>query len=273
MLCMLFRKHLSGAVLKALSRTGLKGFLLLLFYAVNEIGYRLLWTVAVYIMAAYSNIILIDDNNVIIDSIKRVDNLKSSVREILPGREYISPPPQEKLDLTTISADEAARAVFSKPSGIPLSSAILKTLEGVSPLVCRELALIATGGDPHLEEAKANTVYSLAFFLDQLKLRIEKNMAEPYIYYDKEGSPVDFCFMPLAQYSGAAKAVRFDTLSEALDEFYFEKDRLLRINSRASDLFKLVNKLSERTARKWRRSVRSLSRARTGSLKDICGAY
>lgn len=269
MLCMLFRKHLSGAVLKGIEQNGLERVLLLRFDAVNEIGDRVLRTVAVEIMAAYSNIILIDDNNVIIDSIKRVDNLKSSVREILPGREYISPPPQEKLDLTTISADEAARAVFSKPSGIPLSSAILKTLEGVSPLVCRELALIATGGDPHLEEAKANTVYSLAFFLDQLKLRIEKNMAEPYIYYDKEGSPVDFCFMPLAQYSGAAKAVRFDTLSEALDEFYFEKDRLLRINSRASDLFKLVNKLSERTARKLEAQRAELEQSEDRELKKI----
>ena len=80
---------------------------------------------------------------------------------------------------------------------------------------------------------------------------------------------MDFCFMPLAQYSGAAKAVRFDTLSEALDEFYFEKDRLLRINSRASDLFKLVNKLSERTARKLEAQRAELEQSEDRELKKI----
>ena len=60
------------------------------FDAVNEIGNRVLRTLAVEIMAAYSNIILIDEENRIIDSIKRVDSLNSV--KFLPGRE-ISPSP------------------------------------------------------------------------------------------------------------------------------------------------------------------------------------
>jgi len=269
MLCMLFRKHLSGAILKGIEQSGLERALLFRFDAVNEIGNRVLRTLAVEIMAAYSNIILIDEENRIIDSIKRVDSLKSSVREILPGREYISPPPQDKLSLLEISADEAAEAVFKNLPGTALSSAILKTIGGLSPLVCRELAFLATGSDPNLSELNENTKATLAFFLDQLKLRIEKNMAEPYIYYDNHDSPVDFCFMPISQYGNMAKGVKLNSLSQVLDEFYYEKDRILRINSRASDLIKLINKLSERTARKLEAQREELKQSEDREIKKI----
>lgn len=65
------------------------------FDAVNEIGDKVNLSVCVEIMAQHSNIILIGNDRKIIDAVKRVDENKSSVREILPSVTYVLPPQQK----------------------------------------------------------------------------------------------------------------------------------------------------------------------------------
>ncbi len=99
MLCMLFRKQLVGATLTGIDQAGLDRILFLRFSATNEIGDKVRRTLAVEIMAQYSNIILLDENDIVIDSVKRVDFSKSSARQVLPGMPYRLPPGQDKLNL------------------------------------------------------------------------------------------------------------------------------------------------------------------------------
>ena len=67
MLCMLLRKHLGGATLVDIQQVGLDRILKLVFSSVNELGDRVTRTLVIEIMAQYSNIILLDENDVIID--------------------------------------------------------------------------------------------------------------------------------------------------------------------------------------------------------------
>lgn len=97
MLCMLLRKTLVGAVLTGLRQVGLDRVLFLDFDASNEIGDRVHPSLCIEVMARHSNIILLDENGVVIDAVKRIDASKSSVREILPGTPYELPPAQEKV--------------------------------------------------------------------------------------------------------------------------------------------------------------------------------
>ena len=99
MLCMLFRKQLIGATLTGIEQAGLDRILFLRFSAANEIGDRVQRTLAVEIMAQYSNIILLNENDIIIDSVKRVDFSKSTARQVLPGMPYRLPPGQDKVNL------------------------------------------------------------------------------------------------------------------------------------------------------------------------------
>ena len=96
MLCMLLRKRLGGATLDAVRQAGSDRILFLDFLATNELGDREKLTVAIEIMAQYSNVILIGPDGKIIDALKRVDPTKSSKRLILPGLPYELPPGQDK---------------------------------------------------------------------------------------------------------------------------------------------------------------------------------
>ena len=91
----------------------------------------------VEIMGKHSNIIFCDDKGMIIDSIKHVSAQMSSVREVLPGREYFIPATQEKADPLTIPEHTFAELVCSKP--MPIAKALYTSLTGISPLIAEEL--------------------------------------------------------------------------------------------------------------------------------------
>ena len=94
MLCMLFRKRLTGAVLEEIEQFSLDRVLRLKFNCTNEIGDRQTLFLYIEIMAQRSNIVLTDAEDIIIDAVKRVDETKSTYREILPGLKYLLPPSQ-----------------------------------------------------------------------------------------------------------------------------------------------------------------------------------
>ena len=270
MLCMLLRKRLTGASLTAITQDGLDRTVFLEFSAVNEIGDREKLTLAVEIMAQNSNIILLDADGVIIDAVRRVDSERSSYREVLPGREYVYPPVQNKLNLLTDSAD-AFQCALSSFSDNTVSSALLKTFSGFSPLTCRELAARSGCEDGALKLLSAGELASLTDELLKLKSYVNGNKSEPTAICRDGGKPFEFSFRPVTQYGSLLSEEHFDSLSELLDGFYSELDRYKRTRSRCTELFKLVEGLTERTARRINAQRAELEQSRDREKLRIYG--
>ncbi len=249
MLCMLLRKKLIGATLTEIEQAGLDRVVLFKFNATNEIGDKVKLTLAIEIMAQHSNVILINEENKVIDALKRVDSEKSSYRLVLPGAIYKLPPEQNKLDIRKEKEGVIADLIFNLQNST-LSSAILKTLQGVSPLLSRELALRVTAEDKFVSELTAPEKQKLTETLGKLKVTLQANIVEPTIILDKTEKPLEFSFMPVLQYGSEYKSIKKNSLSELLAGFYSEKDRVNRTRSKASELFKQIDSLLERTARK-----------------------
>ena len=70
----------------------------------------------VELMGKYSNIIFCSPDGTILDSIKHISVQVSSVREVLPGRQYFLPQTVAKQDPLTASADDFA-AILAQSSG------------------------------------------------------------------------------------------------------------------------------------------------------------
>jgi predicted ribosome quality control (RQC) complex YloA/Tae2 family protein len=95
--CMLLRKHLIGGKIIAVRQPDFERIIEIDIDSFDELGYSTHKTLIAEIMGRHSNIIFIDKpTKRIIDSIKRVSFEISSVREVLPGREYEYPPSGEK---------------------------------------------------------------------------------------------------------------------------------------------------------------------------------
>lgn len=245
MLCMLLRKHLTSALLTNIRQEGLERALFLDFDATNEIGEPVKLTLCIEIMAQYSNIILINEQGNILDAVKRVDSETSSVRQVLPGLLYRLPPKQNKPDLTAKSGLELAKSA-AEIQNKTVSSAILSCVQGLSPIVCRETAARALGEDKRTEFLSDRDIERLGLELESLKTVSPK----PCAVIDPSGKPIDFSFYPITQYGENAKIKYFDSFSQLLDDFYFEKDRIERTKQNSSELQKLVANLIARTAKK-----------------------
>lgn len=247
MFCMLARKKLLNAQLTDIRQTGLDRILYLDFDATNEIGDKVKLILSIEIMAKYSNIILFDGDGKIVDALKRIDLSQSAVRQILPGFKYIAPPPQNKLSIIEHSTENIITQIKSFPNKA-LSSAVLNTLQGVSPLTCRELC--GEFAELYTDEVSELGFSTLSKRLDGLREIVMNRAGTPFMLKDETGKPIDFSFFEIRQYGNRYKAETKGSYSELLDEFYFESNRMERTRQKGQDLVKLLNSAIARASKK-----------------------
>lgn len=271
MFCMLMRKHLGGAKLIGIEQFGLERMLHLSFSTYNEFGDPVTIKLAVEIMGRHSNIMLIGPDGKIIDSIKRVTADMSSVRQVMPGMTYVFPPAQNKLDTLDIDGMELIKRLRSGRD-IPLSKALMENLDGVSPIVCREISDSVTGGtDTKAHDLTNDECDLLVKTIEKIAENVKSGNSEPYIVIEENGHPLDFTFMEVKQYGEATEVRRFDSFSGMLDKFYSERSGADRMKQRSNDLFKFVVNLADRISRKLDVQRQELARSTERDILRVKG--
>ena len=246
MFCMLLRKHLTGAMIKDVRQHETDRIIFIDFDATNEIGDRVELTVIMEIMGKYSNMILISGEK-IIDSMKRVDFTTSSVRQILPGLMYALPPQQDKLSIERADVDSILDRVLSYREK-SLSSALLNSIQGISPVVAREIAHKTSFDDLQVSYLDNQQIDILKAVLTEFAESVSRGTV--YMLSEKNGKPKDMSVVDVKQYGDMLCVKEYGSAAELLDDFYYERDRINRINHRGHELIKLLNNLIERTSRK-----------------------
>ncbi|MBQ8684486.1 MAG: NFACT family protein [Clostridia bacterium] len=252
MFCMLLRKRLTGGRLAAIRQDGWERALYLDFDCISELGDPVRLTLAVEIMGRHSNIILIGPDGLIIDAIKRVDPAMSTVRPILPGLRYETPPaPIGRIDLSRDSVDSLLEAVRTGKD-VPLSQAILTVSQGLSPLSCREIAYRATGGmDSVVSALTAKEWEKLADCLERTRLAVTEGVRRtPYLLTRPDGTPLEYSFQPIIQYGLEATGQEMPSFSALLDAFYARRAAADRLKVRGQDLLRVLTSATERVRRK-----------------------
>lgn len=251
MLCMLLRKRLLGAKLREIRQPELERLLHFDFDCIDELGDRVVLTLTMEIMGRYSNIILSGPDGKIIDALKRVDASMTSQRLVLPGLTYQLPPPQDKLCMLTAAPQELTAALQGLPRDMELSKGLLSVLQGVSPVVCRELAhRVGRGRELTVMTMDEEQLFRLGFFYQKLRETVGDVSGEPYMAVNMQKKPMDFSFIDIQQYGTSAVVRKGGSFSGLLDSFYQEKDQLERMRVREQDLLRLLSNHSERLSRK-----------------------
>ncbi|MDY4191957.1 MAG: NFACT RNA binding domain-containing protein [Oscillospiraceae bacterium] len=251
MFCMLLRKHLGSGRLVEIRQLGMDRILHLVFESVNEMGDLVRLTLAVEIMGRHSNIILVGPDGRVIDAVKRIDLEMSSVRQVLPGIGYVLPPPQTgKLSLLESRGDEIL-ARIEELENTDLSKALMKVLQGVSPVLCREAASYAVRDlDVRSRELDPEQRRRLSEYLDYLSSVLREHTGTPVLLSEPSGRPREFSFVPINQYRGALLSREYPSYSELLDSFYGDRDLMERMKQRSHDLLRLLANTSDRIARR-----------------------
>ncbi len=258
MFCMLMRKLLGGGRFSCIEDTGFERIVSLRFDCTNEMGDSVSYRLITELIGKQTNLILVGPDGKIVDSLRRSD-IESGTRLIQHGAVYRYPEKQEKSDILKCDANELASLILS--SREQLSKAILSCADGVSPLISREIAVLAELDT----DTPANELDEAASQRLTQGIKIFKQQAlnpQPTALVDQKGLPFEFSYINIQQYGSSVMAVKFNTFSELLDNVFAERERKERIRSFASDLVRFLGNLKIRTEKKI--AVRKMELARCG---------
>ncbi len=256
--CMLLRKHLQSAKLLSVSQPGLARVVYFDFEHLDDMGDLKKKRLIIEIMGKHSNIILCDDENRIIDSIKRIPASVSSVREVLPGREYFITETVKKLDPFTMTGEEFENEM--RTLGMPVSKALYSGVTGISPLIANEI-IYRAGIDPDMNTAVADRDILLHLYktFDRTFDDIKEKHFEPAIIY-RNSTPYEFAVIrqTLLETVAECECRSIDSVSLMLESFYEAKNAHTRIKQRSSDMSKIVANAIGRAAKKYELQLKQL---------------
>lgn len=253
--CMLLRKHLNGGKILSVSQPGLERIIEFEIEHLNEMGDLCEKRLIVELMGKHSNIIFCQPDGTIIDSIKHISLNVSSVREVLPGRNYFIPDTQNKLNPKTVSEAQFKEHIGSRP--MPVFKAIYTSLTGLSPLIASELCSRAgIDGDKSANTLPEDDICRLFSAFEALMEDIKTGNFYPNVIF-KDGAPAEFSCTKLSVYKGFEEK-HFDSISALLEYYYAAKSTLTRIRQKSSDLRRIVTTALERTRKKYELQLKQM---------------
>ena len=274
MFCMLLRKHIGSARLVAVSQLPMERCAIFTFDCIDEMGDAVQKKLIAELMGKTCNLYLLGPDGRIIDCLRRIGLDAGAKRTALPGMYYQDPEPVEKQAPAELCFDDFM-TILTQPGADLLSDRLMDTLGGLSPLVCREAALFATGDvDARIEDMR-NDVWNVDAAADRLTLFFHEHLLHPTpcYYAQADGTPKQFAFCPIRQYGNYQTAESFSGL---LDMYYTVRDRKDAIRQKGQAMRKTVSNACQRLKRKLAIQEKELTatydRERMRQLGDILTA-
>lgn len=117
--CMVLRKHLTGGTIKRIYSNGLERIVFIDVYVYNELNDLITKTLVVELMGKHSNVILLNSEHTVIDSLRHLNKFDNSNRDIFPGSKYLNIESDKKDFLAVKTFDEFYRDVSIDSENLP----------------------------------------------------------------------------------------------------------------------------------------------------------
>jgi predicted ribosome quality control (RQC) complex YloA/Tae2 family protein len=241
--CMLLRKNIKGGKISNVSQIGLDRIAKIDIENYNKIGNLVKFFLYIEIMGRCSNIILTNENEKILDSIKHVDQTISSIRQILPKFTYEFPPNNGKINPLNIRHEKTIEIFKNINDEENCKNLILKNFEGISSKSAEEIINF------HLKNYSNFNNFSESFtnffknienynFSTCVLINLQDNKKNDFLYCDPKTNLFDF------------KKKEFDNTSDALNFFYETEQIHVEALTKYKNLIKLIQKNISRCDKK-----------------------
>lgn len=117
--CMVLRKHLTGGTIKRIYSNGLERIVFIDIDVYNELNDLITKTLVVELMGKHSNIILLNSEHTVIDSLRHLNKFDNSNRDIFPGSKYLNIESAKKDFLAVKTFDEFYKDVSIDSENFP----------------------------------------------------------------------------------------------------------------------------------------------------------
>lgn len=254
--CMVLRKHIANGRIVKIYQPHMERIIHFDIEHLDEMGDLCRKTLIVELMGKHSNIIFCNSDGKIIDSIKHISSMMSSLREVLPGRDYCIPATQDdRLNPLEVTEEAFMDMVMKKP--VSIAKALYSSFTGLSPLLASEICHRSSiDGDMPVDslddDGKKHLFNNLTWIADDVK---NHTYRPNIIFRGKE--PIDFSCIELTQFSDY-EAKNFDSISQVLEEYYASRNVYTRIRQKSVDLRKIVSTALDRNRKKYQLQEKQL---------------
>ncbi len=248
--CMLLRKYLAGSRIESVTNPGYERIIEITVSKFDELKDRKTYTLTAELMGRFSNLVLINENNSILDSAVHVDFSVSRVREVMPARVYIYPPAQNKLtpDEALGITDKGELPIMESELSRPIEKALVGSIKGLSPILAAYLT----------DKADIDDRKTLSMLSPDQKTRLNKVIKDflksvtegtykASVFYDDAGDPVD---CSIAELNGFARSSVLPSISDAINLYYLARDSRLVLDMGSDRLRQIITSALARVIKK-----------------------
>ena len=228
--CMLLRKHLIGYKIKAISSNdNLERIIKIELEGYNELNDLTTKYLMVELMGKHSNIILLNDKFFIIDSLRHLDTLSNSYRDILPAREYSYPGNNKNNFYTIKSAEEFCNLVLTN-NVTNLTNFLVGYFTGFSKPFIKNIIIKQNIRNTDFSK---NDILKMYEYLSKILNNLDSNDVS-LIKYSNEKGKLDYVI------DLEPKTSNLD-INFYIDDFYYNKETNNNYVSYRNNLLKLIS--------------------------------
>jgi predicted ribosome quality control (RQC) complex YloA/Tae2 family protein len=268
--CLVLRKYLEGSRLVGIEQSGLDRVVNCIFSRLGESGGYQELTLSCEIMGKHSNLVLHESGGLVLDGIKRYSHALSRYREVLPGRPYLPPPPQQKLDPRELDEESFSTLLLSGKIDQRVSEQIFRRLAGVGPELAQEL-LLRANLEPELtlEYCGAYELQRLWQEIGEVVLPLLQGRCAPAVAY--RGSAAVACYpIPLAANQGL-RQVECPSVNHCFDLYYRSRSELAALDRLRHSLLSVARHEQGRCSKKLALQQEAEDQARTAQAYRLQG--
>lgn len=271
MFCMLLRKHLTGAHITEIRQLNMDRILEISFECKDELDTTVHKSLIIEIMGKHSNIIFMNKTSrVIIDSIKRVAENVSSVRQVYPGLVYVTPP-ADKINPLTTDKESFFTAVNSAFKGMYAYDFFYKNFLGLSPFISKEICYLSKINEStYMGEITEQQRENLLCAFNSIIQKTKNSEYSFNVFFDDKKQLFDFYCLDV-EYLKSMDKKNYTSPGSMLDDYYFEQDNKNKINQKVSSLLKSINTKIDRDRKKVEKQRNELLNAEDRDKYKIYG--
>ncbi len=240
--CMVLRKHLTGGTIKRIYSNGLERIVFIDIDVYNELNDLITKTLVVELMGKHSNIILLNSEHTVIDSLRHLNKFDNSNRDIFPGSKYLNIESDKKDFLTVKTFDEFYRDVSIDIENLP--STLSKVYNGFGKknisYLLETLNIPTAVSTNNLKEVYLYLKDLFANMPDNVVLKEYSSVKKDYFAYKStnDGLAVNFYlddFYTSKEQAEQFKQYRDTVLKLVLNHVGKIKERISTIDSKIAD--------------------------------------
>ncbi|HHW93993.1 MAG TPA: fibronectin-binding domain-containing protein [Clostridiaceae bacterium] len=271
---MFMRKHFRRARLKEVTSPLGERIINFLFDTVDDLGDERKLKLIFECMPRTANLIVVNEQNVILNALRHIDETVNRAREILPAHPYIAPPMQKRRSIRECLDMPYSELFAETNQKAPVSRVAYSTVVGFSPILGEEAAFRADLRSDHLFSALSESErLRLADALKSICHEIEANAFSPAIYTTQpEGTGANEQIVAhVISLTHLPYKIPFDRIADALTEhnaYVQEREALLRLQT---SLSKRIGEHIKRTEKKRELHASDMAKGKTAELDKLKG--